>query len=104
MVPVQVCSIVMEYADGGDLLQKIFEMKRNGDQFPEDYVWDIFIQIVKGLNALHELKITHRDIKSANIFLTNQGIAKLADFNVSTVLNKGKMCETQTGTPYYASP
>jgi NIMA (never in mitosis gene a)-related kinase len=31
-------------------------------------------------------------------------MAKLGDFNVSIVLNRGMMCETQTGTPYYASP
>lgn len=60
--------------------------------------------MLKGLNALHQLKITHRDIKSANIFLTNSGMAKIGDFNVSIVLGKGMMCETQTGTPYYASP
>jgi NIMA (never in mitosis gene a)-related kinase len=94
----------MEYADAGDLIQKIFEHKRNGTQFAEDYIWDIFIQILKGLDALHQLKITHRDIKSSNIFLTTNGMAKLGDFNVSIVLGKGVMCETQTGTPYYASP
>lgn len=53
----------MELAEGGDLLQRIFDYKRNGNQFKEEYIWDIFIQVLKGLNALHELKITHRDIK-----------------------------------------
>ena len=42
-------SIVMEYADGGDLLQKIFEYKRKGQQFEENYIWGIFSQIVLGL-------------------------------------------------------
>ena len=32
-------------------------------QFKEEEIWDIFVQIVKGLAALHELKILHRDIK-----------------------------------------
>lgn len=53
----------MEYADGGDLLQKIFDYKKRGVFFKEEEIWDIFIQIVKGLAALHDLKILHRDIK-----------------------------------------
>ena len=63
MVPSITSSIVMEYADGGDLLQKIFEYKKKGSQFKEEEIWDIFLQIVKGLTALHDLKILHRDIK-----------------------------------------
>merc|ERR1719316_1964334 len=64
------------------------------------------IGLGRALKALHEIKIFHRDMKSANVFLstTPSGrIAKLGDFNVSTVAKKG-LCLTQTGTPYYASP
>lgn len=42
--------------------------------------------------------------QSANVFLMKDGTAKLGDMNVSKVLRKEAMCETQTGTPYYASP
>jgi NIMA (never in mitosis gene a)-related kinase len=42
-------------------------------------------------------------MKSANIFLYNDGTAKLGDLNVSKVAKKG-LLYTQTGTPYYASP
>ena len=42
-------------------------------------------------------------IKSANIFLTKAGEAKLGDLNVSKVAKNG-LLYTQTGTPYYASP
>jgi NIMA (never in mitosis gene a)-related kinase len=49
------------------------------------------------------MKILHRDMKSANIFLYKDGTAKLGDLNVSKVAKKG-LLYTQTGTPYYASP
>ena len=59
--------------------------------------------ISKGLKALHDLKILHRDLKSANVFLLKDGTAKLGDLNVSKVARRG-LGYTQTGTPYYASP
>ena len=95
--------IVMEYADKGDLYQKITHFKRMGYNFDEADVWKIFIQMTKGLKSLHDLKILHRDLKSANIFLFSDGTAKIGDLNVSKVAKKG-LGYTQTGTPYYASP
>ena len=59
--------------------------------------------MITGLKALHDLKVCHRDIKCANIFLNSKGEIKLGDFNVSKVAKRG-MLYTQTGTPYYASP
>lgn len=59
--------------------------------------------MILGLQTLHDLKIIHRDIKCANIFLTKSGTVKLGDLNVSKVAKRG-MLSTQTGTPYYASP
>ena len=41
-----------------------------------------------GLKAIHDLKIMHRDIKSANVFLSRDGTAKLGDMNVSKVANR----------------
>ena len=95
--------IVMEFADGGDLYQKIVEHKKSAMLFEESDIWRIFIQLVKGLKALHDLKILHRDLKSANVFLLKDGTAKLGDLNVSKVARRG-LGYTQTGTPYYASP
>ena len=95
--------IVMEYADNGDLFQLITERKKTKNYFTEQEVWKIFIQLLNGLKALHDFKILHRDIKSANVFLFKGGICKLGDLNVSKVARKG-LGYTQTGTPYYASP
>ena len=95
--------IVMEYADKGDLFQLITERKKTKTYFKEPEIWKTLIQLLKGLKSLHELKILHRDIKSANVFLFKGGIVKLGDLNVSKVARKG-LGYTQTGTPYYASP
>ena len=95
--------MVMEYADGGDLYQQIKENKKTQTLFEESDIWRIFIQLVKGLKALHELNILHRDLKSANVFLMKDGSVKLGDLNVSKVYRQN-MGYTQTGTPYYASP
>ena len=93
----------MEYADDGDLFQKIVNHQKNSTWFKEEDIWKIFIMVVKGLKTLHELDIMHRDLKSANVFLTKDGSGKLGDMNVSKVAEKG-LNYTQTGTPYYASP
>ena len=95
--------IVMEFADNGDLYQKIVEHKKKAMFFEESEIWRIFIQLVNGLKALHDLKILHRDLQSANVFLYTNGDAKIGDLNVSKVTRAG-VGHTQTGTPYYASP
>ena len=97
-------NIVMEYADDGDLHSKIEKMKKAGGFFKEPIIWSYAIQMIEGLKALHDKKIMHRDLKSANIFLIKDNHqCKLGDMNVSKVI-KEKVLRTQTGTPYYASP
>ena len=97
-------NIVMEYADDGDLQTKIKKMRHEGGFFKESLIWEYAIQMIKGLKALHDKKIMHRDLKSANIFLFKKNhLCKLGDMNVSKVI-KDKVLLTQTGTPYYASP
>jgi NIMA (never in mitosis gene a)-related kinase len=93
----------MEYADNGDLQGKLDEIKRNSQHMLEDEIWRIAIKLASGLYALHSMKIVHRDIKCANVFLCQDGSIKLGDLNVSKIAKHGLM-QTQTGTPYYASP
>ena len=96
-------NIVMEYADDGDLSTKIKDNIKKHVQFEESTIWSILIQILEGLNYLHKSRIIHRDLKSANIFLTKKGIVKIGDLNVSIIAKKN-LAVTQTGTPYYAAP
>ena len=96
-------NIVMEFADDGDLSTKIKESLKNKNYFDEYTIWSTLIQILEGLKYLHNSDIIHRDLKSANIFLTKKGIVKIGDLNVSKIIGKN-MAITQTGTPYYSSP
>lgn len=95
--------IVTEYADDGDLEKKINENKKIRCFFSETQIFTIFIQILNGLKSLHDQKIMHRDIKAANMLLFKDGFVKIGDMNVSKVMKVG-LINTQTGTPYYASP
>ncbi|CDW89912.1 protein kinase domain containing protein [Stylonychia lemnae] len=95
--------LVMEFANDGDLYQKILNHQKHGTNMDESFIWSVLIQMIKGLKILHQMKIFHRDLKCANVFLNKDGNAKLGDLNVSKVAKKG-LLYTQTGTPYYASP
>lgn len=81
----------MEFANGGDLQSKINVNKKTGSHMKESDVWSIFYQMVKGLSALHKVKIVHRDIKCANVFLTKDGTVKLGDLNVSKIAKQGNL-------------
>jgi NIMA (never in mitosis gene a)-related kinase 1/4/5 len=95
--------LVMEYADGGDLLERIKLYQKKGMYMSESFLWSMSLQLARGLKCLHDLDIVHRDLKSANVFLTAAGGVKLGDMNVSKIA-KECLLHTQTGTPYYASP
>jgi NIMA (never in mitosis gene a)-related kinase len=55
----------------------------------EEEIWSIILQTLQGLHLLHKMKIFHRDLKSANIFLNESGTVKLGDMNVSKQAKKG---------------
>ena len=101
--PKHTLNIVTEYADGGDLSEKI--KSQNKKPFTEPEILNYFTQICLALKHIHEKKIIHRDLKSANIFLMKSGLIKLGDFGIAkgfqNTIDKAK---TFVGTPYYLSP
>ncbi|XP_069061551.1 serine/threonine-protein kinase Nek3-like isoform X2 [Pleurodeles waltl] len=95
--------IVMEYCDGGDLLQAI--KKQRGNLFPEKKILHWFVQLCMGVQHIHNKRVLHRDIKSKNIFLTQHGQIKLGDFGSARLLLSPKAFAcTYVGTPYYVPP
>ena len=97
-------NIVTEYADGGDLGEKI-KAQPKGKYFPESQVLDWFTQICLAIKHIHDKHIIHRDLKAQNIFLTKSGLIKLGDFGIAkTLKNTWENARTMVGTPYYLSP
>ncbi|XP_013962034.2 serine/threonine-protein kinase Nek11 isoform X12 [Canis lupus familiaris] len=96
--------IITEYCEGRDLDCKIQEYKKAGKTFPESQIIEWFIQLLLGVDYIHERKILHRDLKSKNIFLKNN-LLKIGDFGVSRLLmGSCDLATTLTGTPHYMSP
>ncbi|EAR94919.1 Serine/Threonine kinase domain protein (macronuclear) [Tetrahymena thermophila SB210] len=95
--------IIMEFATKGDVLQQISEKKKKHSYFEENLIWKYAADMLLGLKSLHDMKILHRDLKGANVFIAEDGSLKLGDLNVSKV-QKRDFAYTQTGTPYYTSP
>ncbi|KAJ9529689.1 hypothetical protein QJQ45_014469 [Haematococcus lacustris] len=96
--------VVMEYAPFGDLRYYINKGQRLNAPFPEEAVWRIFLQLAKGLGALHSNQIIHRDIKPANIFLCANDLLKIGDLGVAKALTRAQFTRTQIGTPCYMAP
>ena len=67
--------LVMEFVEGGTLAQRIEDAGR----LPWREAVDVLLQIARALELLASQDIIHRDVKPANILVTKDGIAKLAD-------------------------
>ncbi len=91
----------MEYCGGGSL-QDIYQVT---GPLNEQQISYMSKETLKGLQYLHSMNKMHRDIKGANILLTDVGDVKLADFGVSAqitaTINKRR---SFIGTPYWMAP
>ncbi|CUG84671.1 protein kinase, putative [Bodo saltans] len=93
--------IQMEYVFGGN----IQEIVRNFGALGEDTAGKFTLQILEGLDYLHDKNIIHRDIKGANILVGVNGEVKLADFGAAKrVLDSDELFKTLAGTPYWMAP
>jgi len=93
--------IVMQYLEGRTLKARFEEM----GALAEDDLYDVGTGVARGLGAIHERGIVHRDLKMENVIVGADGQARITDFGL--VLEKGGKDEYQgkiVGTPAYIAP
>lgn len=92
--------LMIEYAGGGQLWQKLKKEGRLDENTVKKYMADIILAV----EYLHSQNppIIHRDIKPENIMLDETGRIKLVDFGWSNFKNRQRM--TFCGTPDYLAP
>ncbi|KAK7910271.1 hypothetical protein WMY93_014955 [Mugilogobius chulae] len=93
--------ICMEYCGGGSL-QDIYHLT---GPLKEKQIAFVCRETLQGLYHLHETGKMHRDIKGANILLTERGDVKLADFGVAAEISASvAKRKSFIGTPYWMAP
>ncbi|MDR1919882.1 MAG: protein kinase, partial [Tannerellaceae bacterium] len=95
-----ILSIFSEWMDGGNLSESIRNesLYEGGEKAALARLLDIAIQTARGLHYAHEQGLIHQDVKPANLLLSKDGTAKVADFGLANALDSGAY------TQAYCSP
>ncbi|CAN6466855.1 unnamed protein product [Victoria cruziana] len=95
-------AIVMEYASGGELFERIC----NAGRFSEDEARFFFQQLISGVSYCHSMEICHRDLKLENTLLDGSTAprVKICDFGYSKSAVLHSQPKSTVGTPAYIAP
>ncbi|OBA22877.1 Pkinase-domain-containing protein [Metschnikowia bicuspidata var. bicuspidata NRRL YB-4993] len=92
--------IIMDYCEGGSMRTLL-----KGGLFEERYIGVIVREVLMALLAVHKIGVIHRDLKAANILVTNEGHVQLCDFGVAAQLTANSAKRTTiAGTPFWMAP
>jgi serine/threonine protein kinase len=91
--------IVMEYVKGESLEAILDREKSLGIPHALAYT----VQTLKGVEHAHQAQILHRDLRPANVLVSESGVVKVADFGTSRLLEKSH-ATTVIGSPPYMAP
>jgi formylglycine-generating enzyme required for sulfatase activity len=99
--------IAQELIEGGRTLAHLIKERRAAPPADHDRsMAELFAKVADALEAVHQAKLIHRDIKPGNILLTPQGEPKVADFGLARDLDAPGMSasDASPGTIEYMSP
>jgi serine/threonine-protein kinase len=91
--------LVMELLTGSTLHHRI-----SGKPLPMDMLLEFAVQTADALDAAHSLGIVHRDIKSANILVTDRGQIKMVDFGLAKLIQAHEVGDAKTNFSTAAQP
>ncbi len=95
--------IVMEFV-AGQSLEKLLS-SREDRKLPPEEALQLALEIAEALDCAHGQGVVHRDVKPANILLTEEGHVKIADFGIAKLnLANATLAGRTLGTPAYMSP
>ncbi|RKP39349.1 kinase-like domain-containing protein, partial [Dimargaris cristalligena] len=92
--------LVMEYAQGGELLSYI----RQHGRLQEQEARVFFRQIVSAIDYCHKNCVLHRDLKLENVMLDARKSIKIIDFGFANTFRYDSLLDTFCGSPFYAAP
>ncbi|MGF2618649.1 serine/threonine protein kinase [Bacillus cereus] len=90
--------LVMEYVEG-TTLDKVIE--KHG-KLTVEQVQRYAIQLIKGIKAIHDANMYHRDLKPGNIFVSSLGDIKILDFGLAKLIDASTLTTTGTAMGTYA--
>ncbi|XP_028280369.1 serine/threonine-protein kinase Nek10 [Parambassis ranga] len=97
--------IVMELIEGVPLAEHFNSLKEKQQQFTEDRVWNIFMQMCLALRYLHkEKRIVHRDLTPSNIMLGEKDKVTITDFGLAKQKEENSKLTSVVGTILYSCP
>jgi serine/threonine protein kinase len=91
----------MEYCPGGDLLALLRSLPQ-GTFLPDSEAFSWIVSLARAVQSIHSKGFYHRDIKPPNVFIDEQGVAKLGDFGVS--VKSAKRDQAVAGTRHFIAP
>mgnify|MGYP002624458500 CR=1 FL=1 len=93
--------LILEYCASGSVVDLMLAMDR---VYTETEIATIVKMVLEGLIIIHSKNLIHRDVKGANILLSEDGYAKLGDFGVGVKLKEDNLKKSKKGSPYWMSP
>lgn len=96
--------VVQQYVDGIDIEELQTRILQMGRALPSASVCRIVMDAARGLHAIHQVGVVHRDVKPGNLFLSGSGITMVGDFGVAVDVAKADGSADASGTPLFMAP
>lgn len=96
--------IIQRYIDGIDLNELVFHLQHAERRLSANMICRMMIDAAKGLHAIHQAGVIHRDVKPANLFLCGSGLTTVGDFGIAFDPLQETSAQLSAGTPWFMAP